>query len=346
MKTPPANHVPTTRPCETCHAASNYTSFAGTSMNHAGIASGCATCHGIGMSWFGVTIMVPPSGATPHIPFSGAACEACHVASNFTTFRVSARSAMNHGVVAAMPCKTCHEFGLRNHWYGTTIVTRPSATHHATQDCGASGCHDTTSFDKRKPIARPVAGAATTATDASPSPGATTTEPPTGTAPATKPLLQKHAGVMPGACASCHNGTTASAKPGKHLATTLSCDSCHRTTAWIPATFAHTAVAPGTCVTCHNGAAASTKAASHFVTVRSCDTCHTTASWSARVAYRHVSPAYSPHSPAVRCVACHVGNGEAVLYRFPAEKPDCSACHVDKARPGMQPKPNIRPRTP
>ncbi len=346
MKTPPTNHVPTTRPCETCHSASNYTSFAGTVMNHVGIASGCATCHGIGMSWFGVTIVVPPTGATPHIPISGAACEACHSSSTFTTFRVSARSAMNHGAVAGMPCMTCHEFGLRNHWYGTTIVTRPSANHHASQDCGASGCHDTRSFDKRKPIARPAAGAATTSRSTSAIPGAAAVGSATDTVPVAKPLAQRHAGVAPGTCASCHNGTTARARPARHVATTLSCDSCHRTTAWIPATFAHTGVAPGTCVTCHNGAAGSTKAASHFVTVRSCDTCHTTTTWNARVPYRHISPAYSPHSPAVRCVACHVGNGEVVLYRFPANKPDCGACHVDKARPGMHPKPNIRARIP
>ena len=38
MKTRPANHLPTTAACESCHAAANFTSFAGTQMNHAGIA--------------------------------------------------------------------------------------------------------------------------------------------------------------------------------------------------------------------------------------------------------------------------------------------------------------------
>ena len=45
LKTKPTNHVPTTAACETCHSATNFTTFAGTAMSHSGIASGCTTCH-------------------------------------------------------------------------------------------------------------------------------------------------------------------------------------------------------------------------------------------------------------------------------------------------------------
>jgi hypothetical protein len=57
----------------------------------------------------------------------------------------------------------------------------------------------------------------------------------------------------PGGCATCHNGSTATGKPGNHLPTTQACDVCHRTTAWVPATFNHSGVTPGGCATCHNG---------------------------------------------------------------------------------------------
>ena len=39
IKTKPTNHVPTTASCESCHAVGNFASFAGTTMNHAGIAA-------------------------------------------------------------------------------------------------------------------------------------------------------------------------------------------------------------------------------------------------------------------------------------------------------------------
>jgi len=43
-----------------------------------------------------------------------------------------------------------------------------------------------------------------------------------------------HTGVTPGACASCHNGTTATGKPATHFVTTRSCDVCHKPTGWTP----------------------------------------------------------------------------------------------------------------
>jgi hypothetical protein len=92
-----------------------------------------------------------------------------------------------------------------------------------------------------------------------------------------------HASVAPGTCASCHNGTTATGKPAKHVVTTASCDACHRTTAWLPATFSHANVTPGTCGTCHNGTTARGKPTNHIPhesqllagSSMGCDACHT-----------------------------------------------------------------------
>ncbi len=69
LKTKPANHVPTTATCETCHVASNFTSFAGTAMKHTGISTGCTTCHAVGASgtaFFGVTPL--PQGSVTSRP--------------------------------------------------------------------------------------------------------------------------------------------------------------------------------------------------------------------------------------------------------------------------------------
>ena len=40
----PANHLPSTATCDTCHT--NTLSFANAPMNHAGISSNCTSCHG------------------------------------------------------------------------------------------------------------------------------------------------------------------------------------------------------------------------------------------------------------------------------------------------------------
>ena len=73
-------------------------------------------------------------------------------------------------------------------------------------------------------------------------------------------------------CAQCHGAAAPSfaipaanfsivGLPSNHLPTTQSCDTCHRTTGWTPATFNHSAVAAGTCATCHNGTTARGKSA-------------------------------------------------------------------------------------
>ena len=43
---------PTAQPCELCHSPSKFNNFGGGTMNHAGISSGCANCHGTGKSFY------------------------------------------------------------------------------------------------------------------------------------------------------------------------------------------------------------------------------------------------------------------------------------------------------
>jgi hypothetical protein len=153
----PANHIPTTQACTLCHTTSDYSKA---TMNHQGIASNCALCHGPGLSFANIVPKAPPAN---HIPYTGIACESCHSPARFTAF---SGTAMNHAVVKAFSCTTCHERGMS--WFGVQIVVRPSANHHAGHDCGESGCHSTSTFSKRlvvpagpvdprvtNPIARP-----------------------------------------------------------------------------------------------------------------------------------------------------------------------------------------------
>jgi len=521
VKTPPgtvgtpgaANHIPipgtTPEACNVCHASTNYTSFAGTAMNHASITTNCVSCHNAGMAWYGVTIKTDTLSPA-HIPVAATpVCEACHSAANFTAFGPG--TAMNPTTHLQVPttleaCTTCHENGDATKFYGTTIVTRPTAAQDAnhavgqllTGDCGA--CHTTTPpfTGGVKPsnhipsssscgnchtgytpatttmnhadsgvgtAGSPVACATCHGYGAGPyygtaqgqaggqplQPGGTlnggpaatqhmpynaaacslchssTTVPggfATGTVPHNAPFLVyttgngksgsgssaptckschgpssatwqmatawskstatvgshqgsaatadctdchgtsgsfsgnaiggairktlglsratgdsnanvrkpnglakaagtsggltdapfAHAGVTPGSCASCHAaGGGAVAMPASHLRTALSCDSCHRTSTWIPASFAHTGIAIHSCASCHAPGWATPKPSGHFVTVRACDACHQgTSAWTP-VSYDHLSPMYRPQPGFARCIDCHTTNTEIVI---------------------------------
>ena len=130
-----------------------------------------------------------------------------------------------------------------------------------------------------------------------------------------------HAGVVPGTCGTCHNGTRATGKPARHIPTTAACDVCHRTTAWIPATMSHAGIAPGTCATCHNGTTARGKTANHIPTTQSCDVCHRTTGWiPATFSHTGIAPG--------TCATCHNGTlatGKSASHFVTTQS--CDACH-------------------
>src|SRR5437899_1983150 len=115
----PSNHIPTNAPCAQCHTtAGNYAAYVMGATGHAGITSGCAQCHGPGLTFANMappTLKLPPVGTPAHIPYGTAACELCHAANVFTTF---AGTIMRHAAVRSMTCMTCHEVNMRNTWYG------------------------------------------------------------------------------------------------------------------------------------------------------------------------------------------------------------------------------------
>ena len=145
----------------------------------------------------------------------------------------------------------------------------------------------------------------------------------------------KHLSVAPGSCQSCHNGSAAGGKPSSHVQTSASCDSCHRTNAWSPATgFDHAGVVPGTCASCHGAGKASAKPAQHIPTNpgQSCDDCHKTFSAWRPSAWNHTQMATT-----AQCATCHSGGyppadgrpGNHVPYASiaPMASANCDACH-------------------
>src|SRR3569833_644049 len=131
-------HIDTDLECDACHTT---ISRSGAVFNHAGISSGCASCHN------NVQATGPPA---THIPAAGAACEAWHSPTNFTTF---AGATMTHSVVTSIPCAACHEAGKS--FPGVTIVARPPAPHPARGDCGR--CDGSTAAPSAGPVATTTA---------------------------------------------------------------------------------------------------------------------------------------------------------------------------------------------
>ncbi|HSB22777.1 MAG TPA: hypothetical protein VLE94_06655 [Burkholderiaceae bacterium] len=336
----PPGHIPTQAPCTTCHVVPGDFSIAGLTTNmatmHTGITSGCIACHtaGAGAGPFAgcatqAACSSPPpltyqpktmplaAGTSPmapspqtHVPAVGIACEKCHVTTTFATFSGMQMKGNTtaHQAVSAYTCITCHEGTPKYTWYGVTIVTRPVGHEgrKAGQDCVGSGCHRV-SYNQfvTSAVLRPVLRAANIAPRLLPG----GVQLPHITQPSG--ITFDHQGVLPGQCKSCHNGVAARGLSAKHLPTQPSCDTCHRTTTWLPAQFSHQGIAAGGCTSCHDGARAPGKSSGHFMTARSCDTCHRVATW-LPAAYSHVSPAYRPTPDKPFCVSCHVTNGEII----------------------------------
>jgi len=331
--------LPTGDDCSTCHTA--FTSFGpGTAMVHTNITANCASCHTAGMKWYGVASLATTTGggtggspatlSPVHVPITSPVnsdCGLCHGNTVFTRFGTTTKvphastfitvtgttGGRNNSAVSNPTCKSCHTSGDK--WYGVSLSTATVGSHQSStssQDC--INCHSETGSSFGGAAAAAAAKRIVRAANG----------------PALRPvgLPYSHLGVLSGTCASCHapNGT-ATAMPANHLPTLLSCDSCHRTTAWLPALFGHAGVAAGSCANCHTGNWATPKPTGHMLTNRTCDTCHhSTTSWTPET-YSHLDAIYSPHPASVQCVACHITNTEQVVWKYPNLKPGCAGCH-------------------
>jgi hypothetical protein len=200
-----------------------------------------------------------------------------------------------HAVAA---CETCHAGGIfkgtpKNcdgcHAVGKRVVATPKTNSHIVTDAPCESCHFNTST---------WLGA-----------------------------RYNHGTAQPGGCLTCHNGRLSFAKPASHSTNinkaTKSCDSCHRSSSWLPASWNHIGVTPGTCKTCHvAGGQAIGKPASHSTGIKGanqCDDCHSFVGWTP-ARYKHINPA--------ACSTCH--NGTIAVGKSAghvATTDECSQCH-------------------
>jgi uncharacterized protein (DUF983 family) len=320
----PGNHLPTSLACETCHAASQFTNFAGTAMNHVGILNNCTSCHSDGMTFAGVTPKRKQDAPTTHVTTT-LDCSSCH--SSTTTFAgASGGSALpsNH-LPTTQTCTLCHASGtgpgsgVMNHsgifngcatchngqvFLGVTPVSKPG--NHLPTSLACETCHATTKFTNFS-----------------------------GTA-------MVHTGIVNG-CATCHNGqvfagVTPVTKPSNHLPTSLSCETCHAisqySSFYAPA-MNHTGIVSD-CASCHNGqvffgVTPVSKPSNHLPTTATCETCHAASKFTSfsGTAMNHVGILSG-------CTTCHNGQvfaGVTPISKLDAPTPhltttlDCSSCH-------------------
>lgn len=296
-----ALHIPTAAQCGNCH--SSKTTFTSWTMDHTGIASGCATCHNTGAPYPGGIVTKPASG---HIPTSKP-CEACHTSTatpgGFQTWH------MDHTGIAT-GCASCHDTGASfTPWSGTALVTKPVGhipTTSACENChpasqtnvggfvlpitgmnhtgivsNCSSCHNGSTFTNVTPVYKPT-NHVLTSQDCSACHTSTTI--PGGFAASASSFDHVKAGVQPGTCNTCHNGTNATGMIGGHIGVNVGskCDACHSYTlgSFSKWTMDHTKVST-TCSNCHAAGSSFPGATmvtigtvNHVPTTAPCSGCH------------------------------------------------------------------------
>ena len=198
-------------------------------------------------------------GSEPH--HDDASCDACHSTVAWTPAQ------FDHANVAPGTCISCHD--------GTQATGKNPQHIRTTNTCDA--CHTRRPGSRRCASTTPRCSAAARAATTAPRRPASRRPHPDHAAcdtchvvTAWTPARFDHAGVAPGSCASCHNGTKATGK----IASTS-----RRRRAAIPATDRRLdagAVRPrqrraGHLLQCHNGTQATGKNAQHIRTTNTCD---------------------------------------------------------------------------
>jgi hypothetical protein len=270
---PATGHIPVTGDaCDACHSYSAGT-FATYTMNHANVTTtACSTCH---KGAYAKVISLPPV----HIPYpANLDCGSCHL--NKIAFT---NSTMNHGLVTATTCATCH-----SPTYKSVGVLNKTLDHMTTTD-DCKVCHLNTNSFLGAIFPHTGVGAGTCGTCHIPGTSGALKLPATGHIPVTASgnacdschtfgyavgafasAKMNHA-VVSNICNDCHNGSYTSqkgtlakgavAKPAGtgHIPTTitgtLDCNTCHTSTSsWTSEKMNHNG-AQGltgvTCFTCH-----------------------------------------------------------------------------------------------
>jgi hypothetical protein len=299
-------------PCASCHINAR---FKTTPKN-------CFGCHN-GMTAPGATSLLAAHPLTTNY------CEGCHKTTTWRDY-----SFIDH-IQALGPCAACHN--------GKIALGKTSFPGHPVTNAACNTCHFNTVTWKGGIL--PPGTATTTSSTATTTakPSATSTNPSAssgGQTSASQTLANmrnasgkpaNHASLISG-CAACHNGAAAPGKKPNHIATTAPCETCHRSTRTFAGARVDHASLTGACATCHNGVMAEGRPRQHVMTTAPCETCHRTAFWTPAT-FRHTSPAFVNHGPAIDCASCHVGNSQMANWKFAAYRPNCAGCHADQYRP-------------
>ncbi|MCP5283878.1 MAG: hypothetical protein H6933_03160 [Burkholderiaceae bacterium] len=335
-----AQHIPTTASCDSCHRSNAWLPARG--FDHAGVVPGtCQTCHN-GARATGKNAQHIPTG-------TASSCDSCHGStSRWTPTRFDHTQTLVTG-----QCTSCHS-GAFPPADGKPTTHVPYTAVPVTAAANCDGCHKngTTSWTGARVHANFSIGTSCASCHSGAYPDAVG-----------KPTDALHAGVTGNCeschkstsnwgsarvdhstfnaatnCASCHNGSAATGKPGTHIPTgAASCYSCHGTTGWTPTKWNHTQVpVTAQCASCHSGAfpPADGKPTTHVpytavpvTAAANCDGCHKngTTSWTgARV--------HANFSIGTSCATCHSG-----AYPDAVGKPsdalhagvtgNCESCH-------------------
>lgn len=251
----PANHLPTTRTCTTCHSPGSV------AMSHSGIVDNCSQCHN-GQSFYGngsTTGLKPVSKASfsTHVATTSD-CSVCHYPSpnGYTSFAGASGGALplNH-LTTSQPCTVCHTQPPPN-----TFGSNSGVMNHIGILSGCSSCHSGQTFAVgMRPMSKatnhlPTGSSCEMCHSASSTSAG-------GFAGAT----MSHAGIVNG-CAGCHSGNTYQggvapvSKSGTHVPVSATrptggdkCETCHSVSnfsTFVGAPMRHTGITTN-CVECH-----------------------------------------------------------------------------------------------
>lgn len=191
------------------------------------------------------------------------------------------------GIHTTTPCESCHIGGVFRgtpracdgcHAAGTRVSATPKSTKHIVTDAPCESCHFNTStfFGAR----------------------------------------YNHGTAVRGECTNCHNGRIVEGTPRNHPVSPIagaSCDSCHRSSSWIPASWNHTDIGSD-CSVCHKAGGpgrnyTSTRHSGTYAALNilaTCKDCHTNYYTFYSYRYVHTGP-----GAAQTCGDCHANGAYA-----------------------------------
>jgi hypothetical protein len=299
----PQSHPRTTNRCEGCHLTTTWRDFA--FIDHAQATGPCESCHNNKLA----------IGKSANHIATSAPCGTCH--HNTVSFAgATVPGSSSAAAAAAAPAAAAATTPAAS----AAHAAQPNMS-HAGVISGCAACHNGVSAPGKPPKH-------------------TLTNAPCETCHKSTVTFVgagiSHVGIIAN-CASCHNGAAATGRPANHTITSAPCETCHKSTVTFEgARFDHTRLT-ATCASCHNGTTNEGKPPRHFGTTLPCESCHRTAAW-LPTSYRHASPAYVSHGAGHDCTGCHTTNAQVVAWKFPAFRPGCAGCHLDKYRPTSHPK--------